>query len=241
MHEAVDSSSLIRRLKSLPRPSFAGNGLAERMRSTAFAFLGLTAALGLALVAIFAHLSFSVLAPAPPPAGPAGESGVSTSLALGRDPGAAGPRASFLSGAEPAGGTGGTIASAERDKASIGGIESSGAVGLSGNGAGSGDDEPAEPSPTAPASAPPGGEEAASVEGAPAPVANPIPTSPNPGPVTSTPKPPGEPEPTPAPTDPEAEPGEPSEGCPEEESEDDDAPGWDGDSHGRGNGHGHHR
>ena len=84
MHEVVHSNFHIRRLKSLRLPSFAGNGLPERMRSTAFAFLGLTAALGLALVAIFAQLSFPVLSPAPPPAGPAGQSGVSSSLALGR-------------------------------------------------------------------------------------------------------------------------------------------------------------
>ncbi|MGN6557909.1 MAG: hypothetical protein ACTHLH_07830 [Solirubrobacterales bacterium] len=48
-------------------PSFAGSGLPERMRSMAFALLGLTAAAGLVLVAIFAHLGFPLLEPAPLP------------------------------------------------------------------------------------------------------------------------------------------------------------------------------
>src|SRR5215218_7784401 len=47
------------------RPSLAGTGLAERMRSTAFALLGLTAAAGLALVAIFSQVGWSDLATGP--------------------------------------------------------------------------------------------------------------------------------------------------------------------------------
>ncbi len=54
------------------RPSLAGDGLPERMRSTVVAFLGLTAAAGLALVAIFAQLGFPVLSPAPLPSSPSG-------------------------------------------------------------------------------------------------------------------------------------------------------------------------
>jgi hypothetical protein len=87
MHEMVHSNFDIRRLKSLRRPSFAGNGLPERMRSTAFAFLGLTAALGLALVATFAQLSFPVLSPAPAPSGPLGRSSVAEAVAVDRTPG----------------------------------------------------------------------------------------------------------------------------------------------------------
>src|SRR3954452_19547275 len=87
MHEVVHSHFHIRRLKSLPRPSFAGSGLPERMRSTAFAFLGLTAALGLALVAIFAQLSFPVLSPAPAPGGPLGKGSVSEAVVVDRSPG----------------------------------------------------------------------------------------------------------------------------------------------------------
>jgi outer membrane biosynthesis protein TonB len=70
----------------LPRasrwPSLAGNGLPERMRTTAFAFLGLTAAVGLSLVAIFAQLGFHVLSPEPLPEEPAAESIVSEAVAL---------------------------------------------------------------------------------------------------------------------------------------------------------------
>jgi hypothetical protein len=62
-------------LNSRPRPSirissFAGHGLTERMRSTAFALLGLTAAAGLALVALFAQPGFPLLEPAPLPEEP---------------------------------------------------------------------------------------------------------------------------------------------------------------------------
>lgn len=58
------------RLSSFRIPSFAGKGLPERMRSTAFALLGLTAAAGLALVAIFAQPGFPLLEPAPLPEKP---------------------------------------------------------------------------------------------------------------------------------------------------------------------------
>jgi hypothetical protein len=64
-------------IQSIRRPSLAGNGLPERMRSTVVAFLGLTAAAGLALVAIFAQLGFPLLSPAPLPSGPSGPSSVS--------------------------------------------------------------------------------------------------------------------------------------------------------------------
>jgi hypothetical protein len=92
MHEVVHSNFHIRRLKSLRRPSFAGNGLPERMRSTAFAFLGLTAALGLALVAIFAQLSFPVLSPAPAPSGPLADGAVAEGRALEQDKSGSAPQ-----------------------------------------------------------------------------------------------------------------------------------------------------
>jgi hypothetical protein len=76
----VVHSNLHSRLLSLRLPSFAGRGLPERMRSTAVAFLGLTAASALALVAIFAQLSFPLLSPAPLPDEP--ESRVSNGIAL---------------------------------------------------------------------------------------------------------------------------------------------------------------
>jgi len=56
-----------KRLSALRLPSFAGRGLPERMRSTAFALLGMTAAAALFLVAIFAQLNFPLIEPAPLP------------------------------------------------------------------------------------------------------------------------------------------------------------------------------
>jgi hypothetical protein len=67
MQELVHSILHSKLLSGLRRPSFAGNGLPERMRSISFALLGLTAAAGLALVAIFAQLGFPLLSPAPLP------------------------------------------------------------------------------------------------------------------------------------------------------------------------------
>jgi len=86
MHDMVRSSFQTRIIGPLRRSSFAGDGLPERMRSTAFAFLGLTAATGLALVAIFAQINFSVLSPAPAPSGPAAGDAVSEAVALGHQP-----------------------------------------------------------------------------------------------------------------------------------------------------------
>jgi len=87
MHELV--RWIQRKTLSQPSrwPSLAGTGLPERMRSTAFAFLGLTAAAGLALVAIFAQLSFNVLSPAPLPSEPVEGSAVAEAVALDHRPG----------------------------------------------------------------------------------------------------------------------------------------------------------
>src|SRR5215207_245368 len=86
----------------LPRdrnwPSLAGTGLPERMRTTAFAFLGLTAAAGLALVAIFAQVSFHVLTPAPLPSQPAEGNAVAEAVALGHSRGASVPMVRSLAG-----------------------------------------------------------------------------------------------------------------------------------------------
>jgi hypothetical protein len=218
MHELVHSNFHIRRLKSIRRPSFAGNGLPERMRSTAFAFLGLTAALGLALVAIFAQLSFPVLSPAPPPAGPAGESGVSSSLALGRGPGIGALQPTLLSPAAPAGsrrgeGTAVPTAQGSRPVGHVGSpipVAAPGKVGQPNDG---GSVEPSPP-PAAPAPTTPSGDESASAEATPAPSPAPIPASPDPKPVTSTPKPKPNEEP-PAPAEPESKPGKHHGGKPE--------------------------
>lgn len=86
MHELVLSTLKIRFSQALKVPSLAGTGLPERMRTTAFAFLGLTAAAGLALVAIFAQISFHVLSPAPLPREPVAGSAVAAAVALDHDP-----------------------------------------------------------------------------------------------------------------------------------------------------------
>jgi hypothetical protein len=78
----VSSNLRDKLIHSIRRPSLAGNGLPERMRSTVVAFLGLTAAAGLALVAIFAQLGFPLLSPSPLPSAPAESSSVSKGMPL---------------------------------------------------------------------------------------------------------------------------------------------------------------
>src|SRR4051794_8295704 len=77
MRELVHHTFHSRLLSALRRPSFAGTGLPERMRSISFALMGLTAAVGLALVAIFAQPSFPVLSPAPLPDEPSASESIS--------------------------------------------------------------------------------------------------------------------------------------------------------------------
>src|SRR5215218_5543287 len=108
MHDLVRHISQTSLFRSLRRASIAGDGLPERMRSTAFAFLGLTAAAGLAMVALFAHVGFSVLSPAPAPGGPLRAGSVSKAVALERGPErlvAVGPARPSV-GAEPGSGSG---------------------------------------------------------------------------------------------------------------------------------------
>jgi hypothetical protein len=88
MHELVHSSLHSRLLAWLRLPSFAGDGLPERMRSTTFALLGLTAAGGLALVAIFAQPSFTLLTPTPLPAEPSLSESIGGAEEVPLDPGA---------------------------------------------------------------------------------------------------------------------------------------------------------
>jgi hypothetical protein len=94
MHELVASNLKIRLSRALNVPSLAGTGLPERMRTTAFAFLGLTAAACLALVAIFAQVSFHVLSPAPLPSEPVRGGAVAEAVALDHSPAAFVPAAS---------------------------------------------------------------------------------------------------------------------------------------------------
>jgi hypothetical protein len=60
------------------------------MRTTIFAFMGLTAAAGLALVAIFAQLGFPLLSPAPLPAVSSEQSVIAEAVPLGQSSGVVG-------------------------------------------------------------------------------------------------------------------------------------------------------
>lgn len=101
----VVRSNFPSKLLSLRLTSFAGKGLPERMRTTAFAFLGLTAAASLALVAIFAQLSFPLLSPVPLPSDPSQENAVSEAVPVegARSAPASGDRSRHLQVSEPAG------------------------------------------------------------------------------------------------------------------------------------------
>ncbi len=185
MHEGVRSSFHTRFLGSSRRPSFAGNGLPERMRSTAFAFLGLTAATGLALVAIFAQLSFPLLSPAPMPSGPAEGNAVSDAVALDHSPG-------VFDRANP-----GLASSGERD-----------AGGASGRGGGGRTAGPTAEAPPEPGGGTSGGEAVETPSSAPSPASPPA-SEPAPVPAAAPdPAPAPKPAPTPArpaaPTNPSA-------------------------------------
>lgn len=66
--------------------SVAGGSFVERMRSTAFALLGLTAAAGLVLVAIFAQPGGPLLAPAPLPEAPPSSVAGGEAVGVGQAP-----------------------------------------------------------------------------------------------------------------------------------------------------------
>ena len=84
MYEAV-VSKFAKRPRHRPHlPSLVGTGWVERMRSTSFALLGLTAAAGLAMVAVVSQLGFPLLAPAPLPSSPEQGSSVAKAISLGQ-------------------------------------------------------------------------------------------------------------------------------------------------------------
>ena len=185
------------RLSSFRIPSFAGKGLPERMRSTAFALLGLTAAAGLALVAIFAQPGFPLLEPAPLPKEPSPRQSIAEAekLPLHHKPGAFAPAVAprSVAPAPPAAGS-----------------PANGSEGRSTGGSAGSGDEAAVQSPAPPVSTPEtsGGGHGGSGGGAatpapapapgpvstPAPVSSPTPVSPPPEATTSSP-----PSPEPAP------------------------------------------
>jgi hypothetical protein len=69
----------------LAKPSFAGTGLLERMRSTTFALLGITAAMGLGLVAIVSQQGWPLLPASPLPGAPAERGEVHDATAVAPD------------------------------------------------------------------------------------------------------------------------------------------------------------
>ncbi|HET8565438.1 MAG TPA: hypothetical protein VFL77_03090 [Solirubrobacterales bacterium] len=165
-------------------PSFAGNGLPERMRSTAVALLGMTAAAGLALVALFVQPGWPLLEPAPLPSAPSSGQSVAAARKLTLDH----SRAAFTAAIPPA------TQAPPRDESGAGG-PSSGSVGSGNDVAGSGGVNPPASTVRAPESVSEGaggttdtGESspppAPSPAAAPAPadpeVSNPAPSSPQP-------------------------------------------------------------
>lgn len=78
------------RLKA--RPSFAGTGLLERMRSTTFALLGITAAMGLGLVAVVSQQGWPLLPAAPLPPLPVEQSGIDDATVVTAPQGASASR-----------------------------------------------------------------------------------------------------------------------------------------------------
>src|ERR1700749_625750 len=93
IHELVHSIRRYAHIPSLRLSSLFGQGITERMRATGFALLGLTAAAGLALVAIFAQPGFPLLDPVPLPEEPAVEQSVGEAerVTANRAPGAIAP------------------------------------------------------------------------------------------------------------------------------------------------------
>jgi len=195
------------------RPSLAGDGLPERMRSTVVAFLGLTAAAGLALVAIFAQLGFPVLTPAPLPSAPTKPGSVARAVPLKHgSPSAAIAQSQSVAPASGGFGARGASETAARGQRGSAGVDGS-AVPVSSPPAADSPD-PGAPTPApAPETAPvPAPTPAATTEPAPAPVEVPV-SSPGTGEQPSPSKPvtsrPNDPEPEPAPSKPTRPHGEP--------------------------------
>jgi hypothetical protein len=70
MGVSMDFKSRYRWLRSQKPPSLLGGGLLERVRSTTLALLGVTTAVGLAMVALALNQSWPLLADSPIPVGP---------------------------------------------------------------------------------------------------------------------------------------------------------------------------
>jgi hypothetical protein len=180
MHEEVFSNLHGKPLFSARRPSIAGQGLPERMRSTVFAFMGLTAAGGLTLVAIFAQMSFPLLSPAPLPSDPSRANAVAEAEVVTAGHG--------LETAVPAGRTGGEVGGRQANAGAAGGGFSGGSRNTA-----AAPSTPAtpveEPTGTGGAGAPPSAAPTPAPSPAPTPASTPAP-APSPAPVApSTPEP----------------------------------------------------
>lgn len=115
--------SILEKLSSSLRlSSLVGKGMPERIRNFGFAFLGLTAAAGLALVVVFAQMGFPLLSPAPLPSAPSEPNSISDAVPLtqgsAKDGLAQAPRrgATAVSGSSK--GQGGSNISARRESGS---------------------------------------------------------------------------------------------------------------------------
>jgi outer membrane biosynthesis protein TonB len=186
MHEVV-SSNLHSKL--------FGKGLPEQMRSTAFVFLGLTAAAALTLVAIFAQLGFPLLSPVPLPTGPAEKGRIGDGVAL------AGERVGSLRRAVATPAVSEPVARGPEERS-----EAGEAVVPPASGGGAGDRHSAgevatpAPSPIAPPKAPPQPPPSADPPDQSPPAASPEPVpAPNPPPAASPAPSPPPPAPTPPP------------------------------------------
>jgi hypothetical protein len=193
MHEVVRSNLQTKLFGSLRGLSFAGNGLPERMRSTAVAFLGLTAAAGLALVAIFAQLGFPLLSPVPLPSEPSEGSAVSSAVALKRGPGPLAPEnpGTTRSGNRPVGVDGGGRPGAGKAIGPTGVASPAPTLPESGGGTSGGQpaETPASSASPAPAPSPQPAQDGGAAAPAPDPSPSPKPTPTPARPETATPPP----------------------------------------------------
>jgi outer membrane biosynthesis protein TonB len=183
----------IRLLKAPRLPSVAGNGLPERMRTTAFAFLGLTAAAGLALVAIFAQLSFHVLSPVPLPDEPANGGTVAEAVplhrAVARVPAVTQRREAPAAVGDEGGGGAAEDGSGDSDASEVPVPAAPGEGGVAPESADESTPKPASTSAPAPSAAP---QEGSTSEPAPSPAPKPAPTPARPtSPTPAAPPAPG--------------------------------------------------
>ncbi len=230
MDVTVDSKHGHRLVGVADRASLLGGGLLERARSTTLALLGVTAAVGLAMVALALNQSWPLVAgsgiPAPHRLG-VGKAAVvaATSPRLIRVTGAVGPRSSAQAGKAPSpvggGSPNGGPAGGSVDFVVSPSSPVSGEPGATGHPSPPGNSGSLPPQPEQAAAAP-----AAQPTPAPAPAQSAPATTPVGGGATTPP-----PQTAETPQEDEAE-----EESPEEDEEDE---GWSGGGHGRG-GHGHH-